>query len=130
MYGTYTSPIYKISNDSLTDDYLVYVRTSIEVLGAGNEWDDQLASPKTWNQVNASTRTWLDIFTLTAAPNVNITLKYGNTSPPTNEAKKMELLSAVISNFKYLQVYIEITDPGDSINALVEEFDIVLRRPT
>lgn len=129
MYGTYTSPVYDLGS-VLQDDYLAWIRADVVVIGAGNEWDDQLPSPTTWNQANAATRTWLDMFTLTAAPNVNMTLKYGSTHPPTNEAKKMELLSTVITNFRYLQVYIEITDPSEGINALVEEFDVVLRRPT
>ena len=78
----------------------------------------------------ASSRTWLQMFTLTEAPVVSIKLKYGAVSPPTNEISRMEILSTVLTNFQYLQVEITIIDPSEGINALVEEFDLVLRRPT
>ena len=114
----------------LTDDYLAYIRAEITVLGAGNTWDDQVPIPYTWDMVRASERTWLEIFTLTAAPNVSMKLKYGAASPPTSEVSRMEILSTVLTNFQYLQVEITITDPSEGINALVEGFDLVLRRPT
>ncbi|MHA2069534.1 MAG: hypothetical protein ACXABY_34660 [Candidatus Thorarchaeota archaeon] len=114
----------------LTDDYLAYIRADVTVLGAGNEWDDQVPIPYTWNAVNADTETWLQLFTLTAAPNVSMKIKYGPTNPPTNEVSRMEIVSAVLNNFQYLQVEITITDPSEGITALVEEFDLVLRRPT
>jgi hypothetical protein len=114
----------------LTDEYLAYIRADIVVIGAGNTWDDQVPSPWTWDQARASERTWLEIFTLTAAPNVSMKLKYGPAHPPTNEVDKMEILSTVLTGFRYLQLEITITDPSEGINAYVEEFDLVLKRPT
>ena len=114
----------------LTDDYLAYIRADIVVLGAGSEWDDQVPDPYKWDDVRASEKTWLQIFTLTEAPGVSMKLKYGPTTAVANEVSKMEILSTVISNFQYLQVEITISDPSEGINALVETFDLVLRRPT
>jgi hypothetical protein len=114
----------------LDDEYLAYIRAEITVLGAGNTWDHQVPIPYTWDQARASERTWLEIFTLTAAPSVSMKLKYGATNPPTSEVSRLEILSTVLTGFRYLQLEITITDPSEGINALVETFDIVLRRPT
>ena len=111
-------------------DYLVWIAADLLVIGAGNTWDDQVPSPVTWDQVGASGRTWAEIFALTQASNIDITLKYGEVSPPTNEITKMEILSTVLSNFRYLQVEIKITDPAEGIHGLVGAFDLKLRRPT
>lgn len=100
------------------------------VLGVGNEWDDQVPDPATWNQVGASGRSWSQIFALTQASRIEVKLKYGDASPPTNEVEKMEILSTVINNFQYLQVEITITDPADGIHGIIEAFDIRLYRPT
>jgi hypothetical protein len=112
---------------SLQGDYLAYVLAEITVLGAGTTWDAQVGDPTTWNDVTASGKSWLQIFTLTEAPVVDITLKYGNNNPPENEAKRMEILSTVISDFRYIQVEITITDTGPGIRTLVEEFDLILQ---
>ena len=112
------------------DGIQLYIRADVVVLGAGNEWDDQVPDPWTWNQARASEETWLQIFTLTEAPGVNMKLKYGPTPALASEVSKMEILSTVLNNFRYLQVEITISDPSEGINALVETFDLVLRRPT
>jgi len=114
----------------LTDDYLAYIRANIAVVGAGNEWDDQVPTPVTWNQVGASTRSWIQIFALTQASNISMKLKYGPDTPPGNETEKMEILSTIISGFRYLQVEITIVDPGPSVHGMVGPFDLILKRPT
>jgi len=82
---------------------------------------DEISSA-TWDDVDVS-RTWTQIFELTAGASVQITLKYGDTSPPAYEVEKMELLSGIVTG-RYFQVEIKIIDPSDAINALVENFEV------
>jgi len=73
-----------------------------------------------WDDIDLS-KTWTQIFELTAGAKVEISLKYGDVSPPTNQVDKMELLSAITTG-RYFQVQIGITDPSDAINAMVKKF--------
>jgi hypothetical protein len=120
LTGTYTSPIYDRGSSGR---YLVYLLAAIVVTGVGTTWNDVIPSPDTWNNINIATRIWTEIFELAAGPSVQITLKYGETSPPTNEVEKQEILSAIVTG-RYFQVQIVITDPSDAINALVEHFTL------
>jgi len=113
-----------------SDDYLVWIEAAMGVLGVGNEWDDQIPDPVTWDQAGASGRSWSQIFAMTQASRIEMKLKYGPADPPTSEVDKMEILSTVINGFRYLQVEITITDPAEGIHGIVEAFDIRLRRPT
>ena len=118
LVGTYTSPIY---DRGASARYMVYVLASIVVTGAGTTWGDIIPSPDTWPNIGITTRTWAEIFSLAAGPSVTMKLKYGETSPPTNEVEKMEILSAIVTG-RYFQLEITITDPSDAVNALVENF--------
>lgn len=120
LIGTYTSPIY---DRGASAEYLIYLKAGIVVIGVGTTWDDVIPSPNTWESIDISTKTWVEIFELTAGPSVQITLKYGDTSPPANEVKKMEILGTVVTG-RYFQIEITITDPSDAINALVENFEL------
>jgi len=75
-----------------------------------------------WDDADVS-RTWTQIFELTSGASVQITLKYGTVSPPTNEVEKMELLSGIVTG-QYFQVEITIIDPSDAVNALVKNFEV------
>jgi hypothetical protein len=102
---------------------MVYVLADIVVTGSGTTWDSQFPDPTTWEEGGATDRTWTEIFELSAGPKVEMTLKYGESSPPTNEIEKLEILSAVATG-RYFQVVITITDPNDEIHALVENFTL------
>jgi len=120
LSGTYESEVFDLGSSAR---YLVYCLADLIVTGAGTTWDDQFPSPTTWDQGNASTKTWNEIFTLSAGPSVAMTLKYGDTSPPTSEVGKMEILSAIATG-RYFQMEITITDPNVNVNALVENFTL------
>ncbi len=75
-----------------------------------------------WNDAGA-TSTWNEIFEPPHAPGVEISLMYGDTTPPTNEVKGMEILSAIVTA-RYYQVKIVITDPTSEIYAYVGAFTL------
>ena len=83
---------------------------------------DETAST-TWEDILIASRKWLEIFELPTAPQVEMTLLYGDTSPPTSSVGRLEILSAIATG-RYFQVQIDITDPSDQVNALVEDFTI------
>ena len=86
-------------------------------------------SPTTWDDLNATTRTWVDLVELPSGPQVNMKMLYGDTSPPTSEVERMEILSTVVSG-RYYQIEITITDPQPNVNALVENFTLKFAQPT
>jgi hypothetical protein len=118
LTGTYTSEIYDLGSSGR---YLVYLLADIAVTGTGTTWGDQVPSPTTWEDVNADTRTWSEIFELPEGPQVKMKLKYGDTTPPSNEVEKLEVLSAIVTA-RYYQFEIEIIDPSPEINALVQNY--------
>ncbi|MBW2024366.1 MAG: hypothetical protein JRH08_00735 [Deltaproteobacteria bacterium] len=120
LTGTYTSPVYDLGSSGR---YMVYVLVDIVVTGAGTTWNDVIPPGTTWDEIGISSKTWNEIFELNAGPQVKIKLKYGETNPPTNEVEKMEILSAIVTG-RYFQVEIEITDPSDAVNVLVEHFTL------
>lgn len=120
LVGTYTSPIY---DRGASDRYMVYALADVVITGAGTTWDDQVPGSTTWDQINASTRRWIDIFELAAAPQVQMALLYGESSPPTNRVERQEILSAVVTG-RYFQLEITITDPSAEVYALVENFTL------
>ena len=120
LVGTYTSPIYDRGSSAR---YLIYLLADIVVTGTGTTWDDVIPSPDKWSDINIDTRPWVEIFELAAGPSVSIKLKYGETSPPTSEVEKLEILSAIVTG-RYFQVEITITDPSEAVNALVEHFTL------
>jgi len=120
LTGTYTSEIYDRSS---SDTYLVYILADIVVTGTGTTWADQIPTPDTWADAGADSRTWTEIFELTAGPSVEMSLFYGDTNPPTNEVKKMEILGTVVTG-RYYYITITITDPNKTVNALVENYEL------
>jgi hypothetical protein len=124
LTGTFTSEIYDRGS---SERYLIYVLADIVVLGAGNTWDDVIPDDSVvstlWSEIGIDTRTWTEIFELTAGPQMKMRLKYGETSPPTNTVEKQEILSTIVTG-RYFQVEIEIEDPSDAINALVQHFTL------
>lgn len=90
LSGTYKSPIF---NRGPVARYLLYVLADIVVIGTGTTWDDVIPSPTKWQHINIGTRTWIEIFELGAGPSVKMKLKYGETTPPTGEAEKLEIFS-------------------------------------
>jgi len=120
LVGTYTSPIYDRGSSA---EYLVYLLADIVITGTGTDWDSVIPSPNTWESISIDTRSWTEIFELPAGPKVEVKMKYGETSPPTNEVERMEILGTVVTG-RYFQVEIMITDPSEAINALVEHFEL------
>ena len=120
LTGTYTSPVYDLGS---SDRYLCYVLADIVVTGAGTTWNAAIPSPDTWTDINISTRTWSEIFELSAGPKVSMVLKYGETNPPTSEVHRQEILSAIATG-RYFQVEIVIVDPSLAVNALVRFFTL------
>jgi hypothetical protein len=126
LTGTYTSPIYDRGS---VEQYFVYLTADIVVIGEGTDWDSVAPSPTTWDDLNATTRTWVDLVELPSGPQVNMKMLYGDTSPPTSEVERMEILSTVVSG-RYYQIEITITDPQPNVNALVENFTLKFAQPT
>jgi hypothetical protein len=118
LTGTYTSPIYD-RGSSLRE--LIYILAKIAVIGSGTNWEDKVPIPVTWSDINATTATWAQIFDLTESPTVQIDVLYGETSPPITRAKRMEILSAILTA-RYYRVEITITDPSPEVNALVQNY--------
>ena len=119
LTGTYLSPIFNLTG---SDRYLIYLLAAIAVTGAGTTWDDLVPDPKTWNDLGVD-KTWDAISNLPAAAAVRIRLLYGDTSPPTNEVGKMEILSAIATG-QYFRIEITITDPSSEVQGLVENFTL------
>ena len=69
-----------------------------------------------------------EIFELIAAAKVTMTLKYGETNPPTSEVGQLEILSAIVTG-RYFQIEIEIIDPSDAVHALVQNFTLKFCQP-
>jgi len=120
LTGTYLSPIYDLG---ASGRYLVYCQADIVVTGAGTTWGDVAPSPDTWADIGASSITWGGLTSLDAGPTVQMTLKYGDTSPPTSEVGRQEILSAIVTG-RYYQMEITITDPTDAVNCLVGDFTL------
>lgn len=110
-------------------DYLVYTEEDIVVIGAGTTWNDLLdpsGANRTWDDVNAPTRTWADMFTVEEAPKVFIEVWYKeNEGDPWIEITGMQIAEAVVFG-KFFRVRIAIEDPATNINALVSEIKLEL----
>jgi len=121
LTGTFTSEVYDLG---ASGRYLVYLVADIVMTGAGTTWNDVVPSPQTWEMLQVSTRNWTDIFQLDNGSIVAITLKYkANIGDAWSEVNKMEILSGIVTG-RYFQVEITITDPSESVNALVENFEL------
>jgi len=114
LSGEYLSHIIDLG---ASDRYLVYALSDIVVTGVGTTWDDAISGTTTWDEIGISTRSWTQIFELNEGPAVSISLLYGDTSPPTNEVARMEILSTIATG-RYFQLKFRITDPSPQVNAL------------
>jgi hypothetical protein len=122
LTGTYKSPVYDIGS---VKRVLAYVLADVTVTGEGTTWADQVPDPTDWTAINISERSWAEIFTLEEAPRVRMRIRYGETSSLGLMVERQEILTAIIEG-RYFQVEIEITDPADTTNALVQNFTLKL----
>jgi len=103
------------------------VLADVVVLGGGSTWDevapDDSEQSITWDDIGVSTRTWIDIFELTASSQVSMRVYYGDALPLSLYVDRMEILSAILTA-RYFRVEITILDPSAAINALVENFTL------
>ena len=136
LTGTYESDVF--DTGVIADDYYMYLEADIVVTGAGTEWDDVIpydttAIPTietTWDNINISTRSWGEIFTVDEAPKVNISIFYKETIGASwSEMKNAEILSAIVTA-RYFKVKITIEDPSSEIYAKVEHFTLRLYTKT
>jgi len=116
LEGTFTTPIYDLGSVS---ERLFYAMADIVVIGTGTTWDSKFTAGIAWDQQGIDGLMWREIFELSEAPQVEMTLIHGETSPPTERVEKMEILSTVVTS-RYFQLEIKITDPLAGMNALVE----------
>ncbi|MDA3834920.1 MAG: phage tail protein [Spirochaetales bacterium] len=116
LSGKYTTPIYDIGSVA---ERLFYALADVVITGTGTTWNSKFAVGATWNELGIDALSWREIFELSEAPQIKMALLYGETSPPTFRAEKMEILSTVVTA-RYFQLEIEITDPIAGMNALVE----------
>ncbi len=116
LLGTFVTPIYDLGSVA---ERLFYALADVLVTGTGTSWQSKFGAGTPWDELGIDGMTWRQIFELSEAPVIKMALLYGETSPPTNRAEKMEILSTVIT-VRYCQLEIEITDPMAGMNALVE----------
>lgn len=119
LTGTWTSPEWDLTAEKR---FLMYHLGEIVVVGAGTDWDTRAPSGSTdWDDINADTQAWNQLFSLTEASQVTIKWKYGNTSGSlTGAIEHAEILSG-IATARYWQLEITITDPSDTVTACVED---------
>lgn len=120
LSGRYITPIYDATTVA---ERLFYALADIVVTGSGTTWNSKFGAGLTWNQLLLGELNWRQIFELSEAPKIEMALIYGETTPPTSRAEKMEILSTVVTA-RYYQLEINITDPIAGMNALVEEVSI------
>ena len=83
-----------------------------------------------WSEIGITTRTWAEIFTISAAPQVNITIYYKTLiGDGWSEMPNAEILSARLTA-RFFAAKIVIVDPSDAIYAKVENFSLKLYTPT
>ena len=123
LYGKYEGPVYDLGSSG---EYFVYVDAVMDVVGEGTYWSDVCPDPVTWDDIRVTERTWLDIFEIGEAPNINITIKYATSLElGWSEVNRAELFAAVVTA-RYFQVIIEITDPSLEVNAMVLAHTLML----
>lgn len=123
LESTYESEIFDLGAGN-ADIYYMYVEADIIITGAGTTWNAVIPLPNIWSSINIDTNTWNQIFELTEAPQVNITIRYKeNIGDGWSEVKHAEILSG-IGLARYFQVVIEITDPSQVVNAQVSAYTL------
>ena len=116
MSGSWLSPVLDLG---APDTYLVYSLNDIAIVGQGALWKDQMPNPVTWRQVGVTTKKWREIFELSAAPKVEMSLNYGPDGSVINDVARLEILGGII-NLRYYQFKIDIEDPQIEVYAYVE----------
>lgn len=126
LTGTYTSYVHDVGIGN-NDIYYIYLDADIVVTGAGTDWDSVTSSGvATWDEINASTRTWNELVELIEAPQVSIYIDWKlNIGDDWSTIERAEILAGV-ANSRYYRVRISITDPSISVNALVENYSLTL----
>jgi hypothetical protein len=97
---------------------LIYALADIVVTGEGTTFDDIFPAASTFGELGLD-RTFGELMALTSAPQVLMTLYYGDTSPPTNLVSRLEILCVEVTA-RYHQLEITIIDPSTGIETLVE----------
>ena len=106
-------------------NYYVYFEADVTTIGAGTTWDDVL-NGGTWDDIQTSSRTWNEIFELEEAPKINVKIYWKEESTHDwSVIEHAEVLAGVVKA-RYFKVYIEIEDPSDAVNLLVENFTLHL----
>ena len=126
LISSYTSDVF--DTGVATDDYYIYLNALIFAFGGGSHWNEVLLHTSTWESVDVKTKTWNDIFGISKAPKVNITIYYQETLGDWSSASSIrnaEILSAIV-NARYFKVKIEIEDPIPETYAQVENFNLKL----
>jgi len=118
-----------------TEYYLVSITTntfkfSLSQGGAAVDLTDNgtgthtISRVLTWEEINADTRKWLDIFEIEEAPAITIRIYYKVLSGDSwSYIEDAQILSAVV-NARYFKVEINITDPAISVNGYVKEYSL------
>ena len=109
--------------------YYTYVETEIAVVGQGGTWEDVFVdstSGITWEDINADTRTWQDIFEVNEAPQVTIRIWYKDELVDDwSYVENAQILATVIPG-RYYKVEITILDPAINVNAYVKNYTLKL----
>ncbi len=126
LNGYYISEEY--DTGIVAESYYVYVDTEFVTVGAGTTWGDLFSdsTSTTWADVNASSRTWQEMFELSEAPAVVIRVWYkALPGDPWSYIENAQILASVITA-RYFKVEIEITDPATNVNAYVRNYTLEL----
>jgi hypothetical protein len=114
--GQWLSPMIDLG---ASDTYLLYSLSDIAIVGQGTMWSNQLPSPVKWNEVGVTTKKWREIFELSAAPKVEMSLDYGPDESLVNNLSRLEILGGIVSG-RYYRLKIDIEDPQSQVFAYVE----------
>jgi len=114
--GSWLSPIIDLG---ASEKYLVYSINDIIITGEGTLWSDQLPAPVKWSEVGVTTKKWREIFELSAAPKVEMSLSYGPDITVVNSVSRLEILACIIIG-RYYQFRIDIEDPQSEVYVYVE----------
>ena len=116
LSGSWLSPIIDLGASA---KYLVYSLNDIVIAGQGTTWKNQLPAPVKWSGVGAEIRKWRQIFELSSAPKVEMSINYGPDPSLVNSTSRLEILGCIITG-RYYQFQIDIEDPQSQVFAYVE----------
>lgn len=119
LTGTYLSDVIDLSTSA---ERLIYISGTVVVTGLGTAWEDVFGVGVLWSAADVS-RSWSEIFQMPSGVVITISLKHGDTSPPSNTVEKMEILGTTVTA-RYIQVLVTITDPSETVNGMMSELTI------